>query len=293
MAIIETHQLTKYYGKVRGIEDVNLSIEEGEIFGFIGPNGAGKSTAIRTLLNLIFPTSGTASIFGLDIVKDSKEIKKNIGYLPSESNYYDNMTVLELMKYSADFYGHKLDQYFYHLSERFELDLKRQLQDLSMGNKKKVSIVQSMLHQPRLIIMDEPTNGLDPLMQNRFFEVIREQNKRGVTIFFSSHILSDVQRLCKRVAVIRDGQIITIEEVEQLRKKLLKRCFVIFNSPPDQQDFIIPGMENVKTVQENTLSFNFSGNINELTRHLSGYDIKDMVIEESDLEEIFMHYYEK
>ena len=291
MAILQTENLTKYYGKIKGIEDVNIAIEEGEVFGFIGPNGAGKSTLIRTLLSLIFPTSGRGTIFGKDIIKDAKEIKKDIGYLPGESNYYDSMTVLELMKYSANFYGIKLDDYFRKLVEIFELDVKRNMSDLSMGNKKKVAIVQSLLHRPRLLIMDEPTNGLDPLMQNRFFEVVRDINKNGSTVFFSSHILSDVQRLCKRVAVIKDGSIIAQEEVEQLRKKQLKHVQVFLENNVPQDQFVIAQMQDLKTPDALTYIFKYSGDINLLLNHLQQFNLKDILIEEPALEEVFMHYY--
>ena len=199
MNVIEVKNLTKTYGKSRGISDVSFNVEQGEIFGFIGPNGAGKSTTIRTLLSLIHPTSGSATIFGKDIVKDAPAIKKDIGYLPSEVFYYDNMRVKDLLKYSASFYKKDCRKRMNELAEIMELDLNRKIDDLSLGNKKKVGIVQGLLHEPKLIILDEPTSGLDPLMQHKFFELLEEENKKGATILFSSHILSEVQRLCDRV----------------------------------------------------------------------------------------------
>ena len=193
--IIETTGLTKYYGKARGIEDVALQVNEGEIYGFIGPNGAGKSTAIRTLLNLIFPTRGSAKIFGLDCVKDSWAIKQLVGYLPAEVNYYDDMTVADLFSYSARFYGKDCTKRTAELVELFSVDTKKRIDSLSLGNKKKVGIIQALLHKPKLLILDEPTSGLDPLMQKHFHDLLREENQQGTSIFFSSHVLGEVQKL--------------------------------------------------------------------------------------------------
>jgi ABC-2 type transport system ATP-binding protein len=290
MNIIETHHLTKYYGKARGIIDVNLEIHEGEIFGFIGPNGAGKSTTIRTLLNLIYPTSGTGKIFGLDIIKEAKAIKKQIGFMPSEVNYYDNMTVAELLYYSANFYDGDCEGRIGKFAQLFDVDLTKEIEDLSSGNKKKVSIVQSLLHRPKLLILDEPTNGLDPLMQARFFEVLKQQNEQGTTIFFSSHILGEVQKLCKRVGIIKEGRIIKIEEIETLRKRQLKRIRVEFRQAIDQHDFELNGVHSFN-MQNNVANFLFAGEINELLHLLAQKNIGNLTIEEPTLEEIFMHYY--
>src|SRR5665647_2400083 len=207
MSVIEIRNLTKSYGKARGIIDVSLNVEEGEIFGFIGPNGAGKSTAIRTLLGLIYPTSGTSTIFGKNCTQ-FPEIRKEVGYLPSEVFYYDNMRVMDLLKYSASFYKKDCTKRIKELAEIMDLDLKKKIDDLSFGNKKKVGIVQGLLHEPKLIILDEPTSGLDPLMQQKFFELIGQENKNGATVFFSSHILTEVQKMCERVAIIKEGKII-------------------------------------------------------------------------------------
>jgi len=199
MNVIEIKNLTKNYGKARGITDVSFNVEEGEVFGFIGPNGAGKSTTIRTLLSLIYPTSGSATIFGKDCIEFGPEIKKEIGYLPSEVFYYDNMKVIDLLKYSASFYKKDCSKRITELAEAMDLDLNKKIDDLSFGNKKKVGIVQGLLHEPKLIILDEPTSGLDPLMQQKFFDLLEEENKKGATILLSSHILSEVQRLCNRL----------------------------------------------------------------------------------------------
>jgi len=220
--IIEIRNLTKYYGKSKGIKDVSFSVKEGEIFGFIGPNGAGKSTTIRTILSLIYPTSGSATIFGKDCIKYGHEIRKMIGYLPSEVFYYDDMKVIDLLKYSASFYGKCDIDKINYLANVMDLDLKRKIDDLSYGNKKKVGIVQGLLHSPKLIILDEPTSGLDPLMQQRFFDLIREENKKGVTILFSSHILSEVQKLCSRVGIIKDGEMVAVEDIETMRNTTYK-----------------------------------------------------------------------
>src|SRR3989304_1346869 len=212
MAIIETKNLTKYYGKSRGIIDVNLEIKEGEIFGFIGPNGAGKTTTIRTLLAFIHPTGGNAKIFGMDCMTQSPEIKDFVGYLPAEVNYYDDMRVEDLLNYSSRLYHRDCGERVKELSEILELELNMKINALSSGNKKKVAIVQAIMHKPKLLILDEPTSALDPLIQSEFFKILKEENRKGVTIFFSSHVLSDVQKICDRVAIIKEGRLVKIEE---------------------------------------------------------------------------------
>lgn len=290
--IIEISDLSKFYGRARGIEQVNLLVEEGEIFGFIGPNGAGKSTTIRILMNLIFPSRGSARIMGLDVIRDTKKIKAQVGYIPSDANAYSSMTVLEFLSYCARFYPDINGmQRITELSEPFDLDLKRKIADLSMGNRKKVSIVQSLLHSPRLLIVDEPTTGLDPLMQSVFFDVLRAENQKGMTIFFSSHVLSEVQLLCKRVAIIRDGKIIQQEDIETLRKKQLKKVTTEFANRPGVEEFGLSGIEQISVGPDNKLSFLFSGNINGLVQFLSAKPLVNLMIEEPSLEEIFMHYY--
>ena len=290
--IIEITNLSKFYGKTRGIEKVNLQIQEGEVFGFIGPNGAGKSTTIRILLNLIFPTSGRARIMGMDVIRKTKKIKELVGYVPSDANAYGYMKVLEFLKYCHRFYhmNNNIER-IYELSTWFELDLDRKISDLSMGNRKKVAIVQSLLHQPRLLILDEPTTGLDPLMQAKFFELLRLENQKGMTIFFSSHILNEVQMVCKRVAIIKEGEIVQLEDIENLRKKQLKKVFIGFGDNGSNENVIIPGMVNLIKLPGNRISFMYSGEITELINFLSGKKITNLTIEEPTLEEIFMHYY--
>lgn len=292
MNVIEINQLTKYYGKHRGIENVTFSVEEGEIFGFIGPNGSGKSTTIRALLSLIHPTSGSATIFGKDCIKYGSELRRDIGYLPSEVFYYEHMKVLEVLNYSASFYDHVDYSRIQTLAAVMDLDLNKRIDDLSYGNKKKVGIVQGLLHEPKLIILDEPTGGLDPLMQQKFFDLIRAENKKGATVLFSSHILSEVQKLCGRVAIIKDGSIAKIENIRDMQKHNYKKFTLEYNGVIDVNHFNLDGITNL-TLDENTLHFLFKGNINRIVERLQGQDLLNMLVEEPSLEEIFMHYYQK
>ena len=290
MSIIEVNNLTKYYGKARGIVNVSFNVDEGEIFGFVGPNGAGKSTTIRLLLSLIFPSGGEAKIFGKDCIKYGPELRQEIGYLPSEVFYYERMKVIDLLKYSASFYKKDCTKRMVELSELMELDLNRRIDDLSYGNKKKVGIVQGLLHQPKLLLLDEPTSGLDPLMQRKFFNLIKEENKRGVTVFFSSHILGEVQKLCNRVAIIKEGSIIDIQDIEKLQKDTYKKVRIL-GSEVDEKRFEIEGVSKLEK-NNGAVNFFFKGDINQITRIISEQRITDLTIEEPTLEEIFMHYYE-
>ncbi len=292
MNVIEIKNLTKNYGNARGITDVSFNVEEGEIFGFIGPNGAGKSTTIRTLLSLIHPTGGSATIFGKDSLKFAPEIAKEIGYLPSEVFYYDKMKVIDLLKYSASFYKKDCSKRIEELAEIMDLDLNKKIDDLSFGNKKKVGIVQGLLHEPKLIILDEPTSGLDPLMQQKFFDLLKEENKKGTTILFSSHILSEVQKLCDRVAIIKEGKIITVEKISTLKKNNHKKIKIETINNIDKNYFNIEGVSNLE-IKDNTVSFLFRGDINLIMKKLSSIELSNLWVDEPDLEEIFMHYYEK
>ncbi len=290
MKVIEISNLTKFYGKNRGIEDVSLSVEEGEIFGFVGPNGAGKSTTIRLMLSLIYPTSGQALIFGKDCIKFGHEIRNDIGYLPSEVFYYDRMKVKDLLKYSASFYKGNHTKRIKELADIMELDLNRKIDELSYGNKKKVGIVQGLLHQPKLIMMDEPTSGLDPLMQHKFFDLILEENKKGATVFFSSHILGEVQKLCSRVAIIKEGNIIKTEKIKSLLNDTYKKVFIrTGKNAGDATKF--PGVSNLEII-DGEIRFLYKGDINDLIGLISKNKINDVNIEEPTLEEIFMHYYQ-
>jgi ABC-2 type transport system ATP-binding protein len=291
MNVIETMKLTKFYGKDRGIIDVDLNVEKGEIFGFIGPNGAGKSTTIRTLLTLIYPTSGSATIFGKDIIKFAPQIKEKIGYLPGEVFYYENMRVKDLLNYSASFYKKDCSKKIKELSEIMNLDLGKRIDDLSYGNKKKVGIVQGLLHEPELIILDEPTGGLDPLMQQKFFNLIRDENKKGATIFLSSHILSEVQRLCDRVAIIKEGRIIKTEKMSDISKSNYSKVKLEAKGPIAEGYFNIEGVSGLKTVNHTT-TFLFKGDINSITKKIAAIDLVSLLIVEPDLEDIFLHFYQ-
>ena len=288
MNVIEAFDLSKNYGSNIGIKNINLEIKKGEVFGFIGPNGAGKSTFIRTLLGFLVPSSGSAKILGESTSNNLHNIRSKIGYLPSEINYYDGMTSRELLEYHARFYKNTDIQSIKSLAEMFELELDRKIEELSFGNKKKCAIIQSVLHQPELLILDEPTSGLDPLMQNRFFELLEEENKKGTSIFFSSHILTEIQRMCKRAAIIRNGEINAVEEIQSLLKKQMKKARFIFKNKPDI-DFI-EGVQNANWMN-NKLTFEYVGPVSLLIKWMNTLDLIDAVLEEPDLETIFMNYY--
>ena len=289
MNVIEASDLCKNYGNDVGIKNINLEIKIGEVFGFIGPNGAGKSTFIRTLLGLLHPSSGTAKVLGHNIKNKSEEIRKKLGYLPSEVNYYDGMSSRELLEYHAGFYENVDTKKIKTLSEIFELDLDRKIEELSFGNKKKCAIIQSVIHEPDLLILDEPTSGLDPLMQNRFFELLEEENKKGTSIFFSSHILAEVQRLCNRAAIIRKGEISAVEDIQSLLEKQMKKARFVFK---DKQELkFISGVQN-PTWTNNKLTFDYIGPVKELIQWMNQLDLQDAVLEEPDLETIFMNYYQ-
>lgn len=290
--VIQFNHLTKYYGKSRGVIDLTFDVLDGEIFGFIGPNGAGKSTTIRTMLGLIFPTSGEARIFGEDAIANGHRLRQHIGYLPSEVFYYDNMKVIELLKYSASFYGKVDMQRIKALASIMDLDLNRKIDDLSYGNKKKVGIVQGLLHRPKLIILDEPTSGLDPLMQQNFFQLIAEENRQGATVLMSSHILSEVQKLCSRVAIIKEGRLLKLEDIATLRTTSYKKIGLTCSTLPSSDFSNSTGISNYK-VDGDEVTFLYKGEIKLLLNALSALSISNATIEEPDLEEIFLHYYDK
>ena len=288
MQVIKTENLTKYYGKARGIIALDLSVQQGECFGFIGPNGAGKSTTIRTLLGLISPTSGTASVLGKNIITEKQDILRETGYLPSEAVFYSGMRVKDILRLSADLRGKDCSKEAAVLCERLDLDTSRKADELSFGNRKKVAIVCALQSNPQLLILDEPTGGLDPLMQHEFFEIIRERNKNGTTVFISSHILSEVQNNCTRAAVIREGRIIACDNVDALGRSNAKRVSV-------SGEIDISGLDGIKDLStaERSFSFLYSGDMNTLLQRLSQGKVTDLSISEPDLEEIFLHYYEK
>lgn len=286
MKAIKTTNLTKYYGKSRGIVDLNLTVNKGEFFGFIGPNGAGKSTTIRTFLGLIKRSDGSASVLGLDIEKDKEKILERIGYLPSETTFYAGMRVRDVLKFSADLRGKDCSEEAKILCERLQLDISKKVDELSFGNKKKVAIVCALQHKPELLILDEPTSGLDPLMQREFFQILQERNAEGTTIFLSSHILAEVQRNCTRAGIIREGKLIACGSVEALSRTNAKRVHV-------QGGVSIEELKEVRDLRqtENGMTFLYGGDINQLLQVFAKQNIQDISISEPDLEEIFMHYY--
>lgn len=287
MKAITTNNLTKKYGDIIGIENLNLSVDEGDFFGFIGPNGAGKSTTIRTLLGLIAPTSGEAFIFDMDIVSDHDKILDSIGYLPSEINFYNKMTVKDVIKLSADLRKKDCSKKAEELCERLNLDTSKKVDTLSLGNRKKAGIICAIQHQPKLLILDEPTSGLDPLMQKEFFKILSEENSNGSTVFLSSHILSEVQSYCHTAAFIKDGRIIVSDKVEKLEETGAKK--ITFSGA-----FDTTALKGVSDLQQNegTTSFLYTGDIKKLLGLMSESEIKDLTITEPTLEEIFMNYYE-
>lgn len=287
MNAIQLSNLTKYYGKSRGILNLNLDVKEGEFFGFIGPNGAGKSTTIRTLLGLITPSSGQAKIFDETIRQRNPQIRSHIGYLPSEAVFYRGMKVKDLLKLSADLHHKDCSAEREILCRRLQLDVNRKVDELSFGNRKKVAIVSALQHQPKLLILDKPTSGLDPLMQREFFHIIRERNEQGATVFLSSHVLSEIQRNCTRAAIIREGRIIACDRVEALSKTNAKRISV-------QGQVSLDSLEEIRDLKENDgiFSFLYGGDIHRLLETLSAGTITDLSISDPDLDEIFLHYYE-
>lgn len=270
---IRIANLTKTYGKNRGVTNLSLEVEEGDIFGFLGPNGAGKSTTIRSILGLIQFGEGRVEIFGKDVKENQTEVLKEIGYMPSEAMFYPSMKVEEVIRFAADMRGKDCKKEAEMLCERLAVDTKKKMEELSLGNRKKVSIVCAMQHRPRLFIFDEPTSGLDPLMQAEFFKLILEYNRQGTTCFLSSHVLSEIKKYCRNAAFIREGKLIRTDTVENLTKTNAKRIRMVKDG-----------------VEEN---FVYKGNLNELFAGLAGHNIEDIVIEEPELEEIFMHYYEE
>lgn len=288
MNAIQTEGLTKFYGSSRGILDLDLTVREGEFYGFIGPNGAGKSTTIRTLLGLIRKTRGSARVLGKDIVKEKEQILAETGYLPSEAVFYPDMRGRDLIRLSADLHRKDCKKTSEELCERLQLDPSRRIGELSFGNRKKVAVICALQHNPRLCILDEPTGGLDPLMQREFFEILKERNRQGMTVFLSSHILSEIQRFCSRAAIIREGRIIASGSVEELARTNAKRISIRGSFDPS-------GLPDVRDLQrsDDTVSFLYGGDINLLLARLGKDPILDLTISEPDLEEIFLHYYTK
>lgn len=289
MNIIEMKKLTKNYGKNRGVKDLDISVKEGEIYGFIGPNGAGKSTTIKTLLNFIYPTSGYGKISGMDIVKESDKIKKYIGYVPSEVRYYDDVKVKDIIKYAKSFYPSITDEEVDKICSELEIEMDKKIGELSLGNKKKVSIAQALINKPKILILDEPTNGLDPLMQKKLFNLLIEEKKKGTTVFLSSHNLVEVQSLCDRVCVIKDGCIIDILEVNKFIDTLGLRITLI--SRDVDIEYILDLGDKLLNKDGSLYIFTYSKDINTLIKELSNYKIEKLLIENENLEDAFLNYY--
>lgn len=287
MNAVQTSDLTKFYGKARGIMNLNLTVKEGEFFGFIGPNGAGKSTTIRTLLGLISPTSGEAQVLGMDIRREKNRILSEVGYLPSEAAFYPGMKVKDILKLSAELRRKSSMDEAMVLCDRLQLDTGRKISELSFGNRKKAAIVSALFHRPKLLILDEPTSGLDPLMQREFFNILRERNAEGATVFLSSHVLSEIQRNCTRAAIIREGRIIACDSVEALSQTSTKRVIV-------HGAVSLNGLDGIRDLKsaDGVQSFLYSGEISRLLDVLSRGNVSDISVAEPDLEEIFLHYYE-
>lgn len=286
--VLEVKNLTKYYGKIRGVENLSLQLREGETFGIIGPNGAGKSTSIRAIMNLINKTSGEILIDGKMFDKDDLNTKMKIGYLPSEIHLYDDLTVKQMLDYHESFYKKQLHVRRRELVERFEVDETKKIEDLSFGNLKKVGFILAVMHEPKLLILDEPTSGLDPIMQNVFFEVLREEKAKGTTCLYSTHILSEVSKICDRVGIIKDGHLIQVEEIEELFGKNLG--FVTLESPDSEIILKDLQVENIST-DEKIIKFANPFPHDALIKRLAKYEIKRIQIQEMSLEDLFLHYY--
>lgn len=294
MKIIRIKKLTKYYdrGKILGAKNLTLDVDEGEIFGFIGPNGAGKSTTIRLLLDIIRPTSGSATIFGLDIHTDTVQIKKNIGYLPGEIFLNDALTGDSCIKYYSGFKDTIDKKYLSDLIARLDLDAKRKVKDYSKGNKQKLAVVLALMHKPKLLILDEPTSGLDPLNQAEFYRIIGETKKFGTTTFFSTHILEEAEKLCDRVGIIKEGELLKIENIDEFRKKNIREIHIDTSS-------VIPlsvlKQEGVTKIERTTFGYHLitTGKNGKILKSLAKFDVEDIKVSEPSLEEIFMHYYKK
>jgi ABC-2 type transport system ATP-binding protein len=291
IAAIETHRLTKSYGQARGVIDLDMRVEVGEIFGFLGPNGAGKTTTIRTLLDFIRPSSGSATILGLDVHRQSIQIKKRLGNLPGELALYSNLTGWQVLEYSANLRGGVDRRDITSLAERLDADLSRPMKAYSHGNKQKIGLIQAMMHKPELVMLDEPTTGLDPLVQQNLYEILEEVKQEGRTVFFSSHVLPEVERLCDRVAIVREGRLVAVETIAGLKEKAVRVLEVVFDRPMISSEFAaVPGVEEV-TAHGSVLSFKVKGSMDALVKAVAQHTVINVVAHEQSLEEIFLGFY--
>ncbi|GBE57106.1 putative ABC transporter ATP-binding protein YbhF [bacterium BMS3Abin01] len=287
---IVCRDLTKYYGHIRGVEGLDLAIEPGEIFGFLGPNGAGKTTTIRQLMGMLRPTRGSASILGLDSWRDAVQIKLHVGNIPGDVHLYDRLKVGDHLDY-IDRFRPGTDPLRNELMDRFELDPGKKVKSLSSGNRQKVAIVMAIMHDPRILILDEPTSGLDPLMQQEFYTLLEELRERGRTIFLSSHILSEVERVCDRVGIVRDGRLVDTRAIEELKQKKVRHMDVLFRDDVDPSGFqALPQVIAVK-VFDNHMRITIQGDVDALIKQLARHDIEDLTFTQPSLEDFFMSFY--
>jgi ABC-2 type transport system ATP-binding protein len=290
--VIQTSDLTKYYGKARGIIEVNLSIQKGEIFGFLGPNGAGKSTTIRTILDFIRPTSGWARINGMDPVKEGAKVRRSVGYLPSDFGTYKAMTARAYLNTLLKMMNYKGENRIEELAERMDLDLSRKIKDFSRGNRQKVGVVSAFMHNPQLAILDEPTTGLDPLMQQEFYKIVLEEKAKGRTVFLSSHILAEVEASCDRGGIIREGRVIVTEKMSTFKRKTGKMLNVEFDRNVDPAIFsALEGVSEVKVNEGNILVMTVSSQIDGVIKELAKHTVIDLTYDEVSLEDLFLKYY--
>ena len=290
-AVIETDRLTKRYGEARGIEDVTLRVEAGEVFGFLGPNAAGKTTTIRTLLDLLHPTSGTACLFGLDSRRDSLAIRARLGNLPGDFSYDPRLTGRELLSFLAEVRGVEGLGRAPVLAERFEADLERPLGSLSRGNRQKIGLIQALFHGPELLILDEPTTGLDPLMQEEFLDLVREERDVGTTVFISSHELDEVQRACDRVGVIREGRLVTVEDVADLIGRAYRHVTIEFAGPVDESEFRRLAGVSELVAADSRITFKVEGDLDPVVKAAARHAVRDLEVTRPTLEEVFLTYY--
>ncbi|GGJ19879.1 ABC transporter ATP-binding protein [Deinococcus roseus] len=291
MKVIEVQHLEKKYGRSRGIQDLVFEVRTGEVYGFLGPNGSGKTTTIRTLLGMLKPTSGQASILGLDIKRDTVKIRQKVGYLPGELNLYPEMTALEVLRYFADLRGMKMDKEVHDTIERLKLDPRKKIRDLSKGNKQKIGIIQAFMHHPEVLILDEPTSGLDPLMQYEFDQIILDSKKQGKTVLLSSHVLAEVDKTADRVGILKEGRLIVESTMQELKSHARQQIEVEFAAvPPAESLSNIPGITETQ-LQGNRAIFTVSGKMDAFIKTLSRFEILSLRSMSADLESLFMEYY--
>jgi len=289
--VIETDKLSVYYGRHLGIRDIDLKIERGEVFGFLGPNGAGKTTTQRVLLDVIRPTAGTARMFGLDCQKEGVKARANVGYLPGELSLYESMKVREFFEMFDSMLGERaVPNYWKTLAERLQLDTSRKIGKLSRGNKQKVGVVTAFMSKAELLVLDEPTSGLDPLVQQRVLDLVQEAKDEGNTVFFSSHILPEVQVVCDQVGIIREGKLVAVERVEDLTRQQFKRLRISFGSMPPEKAFDLPGIEEISR-DESGVTLEIRENLEQFMETAVPYGIRDIETFSVSLEEIFLAYY--